>query len=93
MTFLQPTTEVEGIDIYRLTVEITALRMVLSARASTRDQMMALGHIVAAEKAAERGDVSSAFGYLDTAGSWAWEIAAMVGFGVPLGARRTALAT
>ena len=82
MTHNKPPGHVDGVDGYVLTNELTALRMVLSSRAATREQYLALGHVVAAEKAAERGDVISAMSYLRTAGNWVWEIADIVGFGM-----------
>ena len=91
MTFNLPPGHIDGVDGYRLASELSALRMVLSARATTREQLLALGHVVAAEKAAERGDLDSALVYLETAGNWVWEIAALVGFSVtrPIAYTRT----
>ena len=84
MTFADAPGSVDGIDCQRLGRELSTLLLVLRGRAITREQLVALGHVVAAQKAAERGDAVSAFGYLKTAGHWFWEIADIVGFSMTL---------
>lgn len=84
MTFADAPGSVDGIDCQRLGRELNSLLLVLRGRAVTRDQLVALGHVVAAQKAVARGDAVSALGYLKTAGNWFWEIAEFAGFSLTL---------
>jgi hypothetical protein len=86
-TFYDYSQRFDDVDIARLAKELGHLRTAMMREASQSEdddpeQMIAVGTIAGAEKAAKGGDASATFGCLKRAGKWALEMATKIGASV-----------
>lgn len=80
-----------GGDLKALAKELEQLREELRSRAKTPEQFEATTAIAKAEDAAKKGDGSSVFEHLKSAGKWALETATTIGVPVAIQAIKTAI--
>jgi hypothetical protein len=83
MTFQQAGAQLLGhIDMRTLAGELATLRGKMRQSATEPEQDIAIGHIAAAETAAQKGDRGSVLSSLKSAGKWAFDVATKIGVSV-----------